>query len=331
MAHLYRGKGFPRMPKLVGSLGDFGVRVFFVISGYLITTLLLDERARSGTISLRGFYVRRIYRIFPAFYAFLAVVVTLAATGAITLQPGDILHAATFTMNHHQARSWWVGHLWSLSVEEQFYLIWPTVFLVAGIERALGVAAAAVVLAPAARVLTWHLMPSAREGIGESFPTICDSVALGCLLAGMGPWLGRQPRYLWFLRSPLAALLPLVALGAHQLWISPSVYLPVGHSAVDVALALYIDRVVRFPGTLDGRVLNVGALEFVGKLSYSLYLWQQLFLNRTSTSPLCAFPLNLVLAALVAVVSYYGVERTFLRLRARRSMAGGQGSSHPPR
>ena len=130
-AHISRTHGFPWATDshVVASLGDLGVRVFFVISGYLITRLLLAERDKTGTVSLRGFYIRRVYRIFPAFYVFIGVIAALAWAGAITLEPGDLLHALTFSMNHHIVKSWWVGHLWSLSVEEQFYLTWPALNL----------------------------------------------------------------------------------------------------------------------------------------------------------------------------------------------------------
>jgi peptidoglycan/LPS O-acetylase OafA/YrhL len=319
-AHLDGTAGFPKVPwgRLVPSLGDFGVRVFFVISGYLITRLLIDERERTGTVSLRGFYTRRVYRIFPAFYVFIGVVAALVAAGELVLLPGDLLHALTFTTNNHPVRAWYLGHLWSLSVEEQFYLIWPALMLAAGGRRSLGVAVAVMLLGPVARTLVWRLWPGARAGVGESFPTICDAIAAGCVLAGFRRRLGEHAGYLRALRSPLAALLPFLALLVHQAWDHPRVYLPLGHSVVDVALALYVDRVVRFPHAADARLLNTAPLEYIGKLSYSLYLWQQLFLDRYATSPLCAFPLNVALAGAAAVASYYGVERTFLRLRARR-------------
>jgi peptidoglycan/LPS O-acetylase OafA/YrhL len=232
-----------------------------------------------------------------------------------------MLHAVTFTMNQHVHRAWWLGHLWSLSVEEQFYLIWPALLLLAGLRGGLRAAAAAVVLAPAARVAIYRLVPAAREGVGEMFPTICDAIAMGCLLAGGSSYLSRQPSYLRMLGSPIAALLPLAALVVHQLWRYPSVYLPVGHTVVDAAVTLYVDRVVRFPGGLDGRLLNTAPMELVGKLSYSIYLWQQIFFERASTSLLCTFPLNVALVAAAAAVSHYGVEKTFLDLRARRARA----------
>jgi peptidoglycan/LPS O-acetylase OafA/YrhL len=306
----------PPLPRWVGSLGEFGVRVFFVISGYLITTLLLAEHRKTGTISLKDFYVRRVYRIFPAFYTFIGVVALLSATGIVALGPGDLVHAVTFTMNYHEARAWWVGHLWSLSVEEQFYFLWPAALLFSGVRRGVWVAGAALVVAPAARVLVWILLPGVRPLVGEVFPAICDSIAVGCLLALARPWLDARPLYLRALRSPLAALFPVVALAIHQSYPYPSFYLPFGHTLVNVLLVLALDRVVRYPETPDGRLLNTAPLAYVGKLSYSLYLYQQLFLNRNVGSLPTTFPLNLALAAAAAAVSYYAIEQTFLNLRA---------------
>ena len=115
--------------------GYLGVKVFFVISGYLITRLLIAEHARTGRISLRGFYVRRVWRIFPAFYAFVGAMLAAWAIGWIALAPGDVVAALTYTMNYHYERSWGLGHIWSLSIEEQFYLVWPFLFLALGRTR----------------------------------------------------------------------------------------------------------------------------------------------------------------------------------------------------
>jgi peptidoglycan/LPS O-acetylase OafA/YrhL len=302
--------------------GEFGVRVFFVISGFLITTLLIKEEKKTGTVSLRGFYVRRFYRIFPAFYTYLAVMLTLAAASVIQLFPGDAIHAVTFTMNHHPdaSRSWWVGHLWSLSVEEQFYLLWPPVVAFLGLRRGLSfVATGAVFLAPVVRMGYWYLRPQDRSGIGEVFPTICDAIATGCLLAGAREWLGRQPRYLRLLRSPLGLLLPVIAFVISLEHGHARVYFAVGETVENVALALFIDRLVRFPEGPLGRLFNSAPLEFVGKLSYSIYLWQQPFMNRTAPSTLTSFPLNVVLAAGAALTSYYVIEKPVLDYRARRT------------
>ena len=123
------------------NLGNFGVKIFFVISGFLITLLLLDELRRRGKIDMRGFYLRRCFRIFPAFYFFIACMMIAHAGGYLELFPGDLLHAATFTMNYHHDRAWALNHTWSLAVEEQFYLLWPLLLLLLGTRRALACAA----------------------------------------------------------------------------------------------------------------------------------------------------------------------------------------------
>ena len=100
--------------------GNVGVRIFFVISGYLITLLLLKEHERTATISLRDFYIRRAYRILPAAYVFMLPVILWYAR---SLNRVTILAAVTYTSNYIHVGNWILGHLWSLSVEEQFYLL----------------------------------------------------------------------------------------------------------------------------------------------------------------------------------------------------------------
>ena len=91
--------------------------------GFDADLLLMKERRKTNTISLGGFYLRRVLRIFPAAYALIAVIAVLGALGVIVLRPGEVLNAATFTMNYHDFRAFWLGRIQSLSVEEQFYLV----------------------------------------------------------------------------------------------------------------------------------------------------------------------------------------------------------------
>ena len=115
--------------------GNLGVRVFFVISGFLITSVLLAEYARSGTIALRRFYVRRAFRIMPVFYVFLAVMAIGGALGLLEAPLSSVLLAGTYTGDYTHL-SWSVGHTWSLAVEEQFYLLWPGHIVLLGLRRA---------------------------------------------------------------------------------------------------------------------------------------------------------------------------------------------------
>ena len=304
----------------LNALGNFGVRTFFVISGFLITTLLLEEVTSNGAISLKNFYLRRFFRIFPAFYAYVAAIAIAGLLGWVALRPGDLLHACTYTMNYHYVRSWWFGHIWSLSVEEQFYVVWPIILVVLGIRKGLMSAGMVMFLAPLIRVAYWYLLPAQRVGIDEAFPTICDALAAGCALAGMLDWLSVQVAYLAFLRSRAFYLIPVLAFAANQLS-HPLFDDLIGQTVMNVALALTIDRFVRFPDSLVGRVLNLPLFAFIGVLSYSIYLWQQPFLNRHSEALIASFPLNLALVGTMALVSYYCVERPFIGVRKRVEMS----------
>src|ERR1019366_238747 len=133
------------------NLGALGVRVFFVISGFLICQQLIDESQAQGTVSLRRFWLRRSLRIFPPAFAFIGVMCTLNHTARF-LEPGDLTAAVTYTMNYHRQHAWQLGHLWSLSVEEQFYLTWPLVAL-AGVTHMRFCALVTIILGPFMRLL----------------------------------------------------------------------------------------------------------------------------------------------------------------------------------
>ena len=319
--HLFRTRGFPSPPVLapwMRWLGELGVRVFFVISGYLITGLLLRELRATGKIAIGRFYFRRALRLFPAFYAFLLVVAVLEGAGVIALNPGDLRSAATYTMNYHANPSWWLIHCWSLSVEEQFYLVWPATLALLGARRGLGVAAAFVVGGPAIRFATMHLFPADLDTIHDTtFGTIGDTIALGCLLSGFRDQLGEHPLYRRYVGSAAALLGPALIVAAYaadvRLW---RVRMTVGPSALNLGIALCLDWCLRNPRGAVGRLLDARPLVAIGVGSYSIYLWQELFLNRVAGSPLQRFPLNLACAGAVAALSYFLVERPSLQLRA---------------
>ena len=143
---------------IAGHLGGTGVALFFAISGYLITTLLLEERDQAGRISLLGFYVRRGFRILPPAYLFLVVLAMLGGAGwlAEALRPGELASAAFFYSNYWADRSWYTAHFWSLSMEEHFYLLWPALLAVLGNRRAL--LAAGILVAATLLWRPWSLL-----------------------------------------------------------------------------------------------------------------------------------------------------------------------------
>ena len=320
MVLLGHAAGLPQFPAaarelLVLDIARFGVAIFFVLSGFLITTLLIDERDRRGSVSLRDFYLRRTIRIFPAAYLYIACAALVASIGWATLKPGDLLHALTYTMDYHHDRGWTLGHLWSLAVEEQFYLLWPLLFLWSG-KRAVVVVGVIIALAPLVRVVAWMRWPQAHIGIDEEFQYVADSLATGCLAALLVHRFGKErlANAIPAVAYPLAAL---VALGAASFSEWPSFYLPVGATLVNIAIAVCLLGVVfRVNAGID-RVLNSRVAVFVGTISYSLYLWQQIFLARNSPLAREMLPLAVALPFLVACISYFAVEKPLIRLRER--------------
>jgi peptidoglycan/LPS O-acetylase OafA/YrhL len=228
-----------------------------------------------------------------------------------------MLHALTYTSNYYLARSWYIGHTWSLSVEEQFYLIWPALLVLAGRRRALMLAACMVLMAPAIRVASWELMRSSGDGIGDRFETVADAIAIGCVLAGSRDWLHGQALYRRMLASPWFAVVPCFAVAGVLLYDHPIAHFLIGMSVTNLALMTTIDWCVTFGTGRVGHILNWRPMVFVGTLSYSLYLWQQLFLNRSAYGPMSAFPMNIALAGAMALASYYLIERPALSLRRR--------------
>lgn len=303
-----------------GDVAHLGVLVFFVISGFLITLLLMGEREVMGEISLKRFYLRRMVRIFPAFYAFILVMVIATWAGVVQLTGRDFAYALTYTVNFEPDRSMQIGHLWSLSVEEQFYLLWPLTLLALRERRAMVVAVVAICMGPLVRfaIREWmfHVDPRFPGGILTSFPAMFDYLATGCALALLRPWLLTRTWYLHLTGSRwLVLAVPLVLL-INRMGSHPAAIL-LGTPVMNVCLALLIESGTRHARSLGGRFLNWKPMVCLGVLSYSLYLWQSPFLDHRSGAWICAFPQNLMLVFAAALSSWFLVERPFIRLRRR--------------
>jgi peptidoglycan/LPS O-acetylase OafA/YrhL len=320
IGHLHATPGFPELglEHLLGDYGLLGVRVFFVISGFLITTLLLREVAQHGAISLKDFYARRALRILPAALAFLAAIGAASMLGWIDVGPGEWLAALTYTMNYVPVPSWEIGHLWSLSVEEQFYLVRPLVLARFGARRAAWVALAFFLLAPPLRVaMRVFIDDTAMEDL-PVFPAVADGIAIGCLFAIGRAWLLARPWYLAASRPRWLLLqVPVIFVIHHasEAWGWVDLF---GYPLLLLLIAMIVEASTRWdPRALASRVLNARPLATLGLLSYSLYLWQQPFLHHRLEAVHTTFPLNLVLAFGVALLSYLALERPLLRLRSR--------------
>jgi peptidoglycan/LPS O-acetylase OafA/YrhL len=334
VGHLAGTRNAPFFLEHLEHVGNVGVRVFFVISGFLITSLLLREFDATQRISLKAFYLRRTLRIFPAFYCYVGIILLLTATGLAHVSVTDTLHAITYTSNYHVDTytsgrplwSWDFNHLWSLAVEEQFYLIWPCLLVLLRPRQAILVAAIVIVMCPICRWVMWYDLGATPTGMTRRFHAVADALATGCVLAGIFNWLGRSQRYLSFASSWFGLLIPLTGLvaslgvgalgmGYYYVW---------GQTLANVSIALLIDRCLRWPNSPVGQFLNWRLLVFVGTLSYSLYLWQEPFLNPMDDRAFfTGFPQNLVFALTAALISYYVVESPFLRLKSRFAASAG--------
>ena len=293
--------------RVAESYGSPGVRIFLVLSGYLITSQLLQERERTGTISLRNFYLRRAYRIFPAGYAFMAIAIAIHWKA---LSRANIATAITYTLNYYPRGNHVLGHLWSLGVEEQFYLLWPLCLLLFFRQR-VSIAAGAVLSGPPIRILFWLLWR--RAGLEHPFPVFMDALAIGSAVALLEP---KLQQYGEIFLSRKFALLPLLCLllPLVELW-SGRIYQTVAVSLFNLGAALTLLHIMKRRYAF----LNSAPVVWLGTISYSLYLWQQFFFDRQSSAAWAAFPMNLLLALLVGAASYYWIERPFLRLRERRA------------
>jgi peptidoglycan/LPS O-acetylase OafA/YrhL len=298
-----------------------GVRVFFVISGYLITRGLLAEEEAHGRMRLGAFWFRRIFRIFVPYYAFLAAMVAAAHFGLVELAPGDLGYSLAYLSDHHLHAEWthgrWtLGHTWSLAAEEQFYLLWPLLLAVLGVRRALRVAAGALLAAPAWRLVVWYLQPGASFAIGKTFATVVDTIASGCLLAGLHGVLGRSARYRRLLESRWFFVVPATVLATAVVDHRPRIAFVLGAAVLNIGIALCVDRCIRLPDSRASRLLGSAPLVAIGRASYSIYLWQQPLLNRYASGLPAAFPANLIALAAASSAAWFLIERPSLVARA---------------
>ena len=298
--------------------GDLGVRIFFVISGFLITTLLLREYERRGTISLRRFYFRRSLRILPPFIAFMTVYSIATAAGVFTWKPGDALYAWTLTMNFHVTEAaWTLNHLWSLSIEEQFYLLWPSLLLLVGRRRAFALLAAVIVASAC-----WHLasyMDAAMSSfeLRRTIRSVAQWISAGALLAFSRE---RLHAVRWYREALAHPWLPVIVLvGATAAWTGLGYWRRSDLTMVGavVGTVVLIDWAMTHPEHPLARPLNYAPIAWIGRISYSLYLWQQPLVVDHAASWWLRQPQALLLLLPVAALSYYGVERPALRMRRR--------------
>lgn len=312
-------------------VGSASVDLFFVVSGYLITMLLLAEKDRNSQISLGAFYWRRALRIVPAFLALLTALWLLDGHSDVEMRHIDWLSAATYTVNFIPESSWDAGHLWSLSIEEHFYLLWPLMVVLLSESQLRKLLVALIVGTLLLRGVVLAIQP--REASILEVWTIFrwDTIAAGCWLALGLRHEATRTRLMNFAGSPWALpatiIILIVSLGLN---LSDKLGLTIGYSLTAIAWAALILLALQRSSSLPRghlmdqsqdipslwiRVLQSRFLVTIGILSYSLYLWHRLFLRAETNQSWLYFPVNLACLTLAAVACHWLIERPFLLLK----------------
>lgn len=305
---------------------DLGVNAFFVLSGFLITRLLMRERESTSTVSLSGFYARRTIRIFPAYYAFLLFSYVLDRLQGSHWSGTLGLSAVTYTVNyfnafhHHPSSS--IAHAWSLAVEEQFYLLWPLAFVLLA-RRGRRALITGVALAAALAVIrrTWLTMHGADVAyLYNAFDTRFDNLAVGCLLALAADYdvvvrsVEAVARRAWYPLVTLALLL------VSRIVTPQSYHYTAGFTVNALLLMVFIAQLLLLYATPLWSWLEHPVTRYLGAISYPMYLyhqWGDAVGRHTVSGKAPVFVVGLIATILLASGSYYVIEKPFLRLKRR--------------
>ena len=305
--------------------------VFFAMSGYLITSLLIAEQRKHGSISLEKFYVRRLQRLYPALIAMLVVLVAASVALSSELRLRLTEAAVTFVYLSDYWRAfggpgvYYTGHTWSLAVEEQFYLLWPLAFIFLTRRYGVSRAAAFVVFATAAAFALWRVWltydGASIARLYNSFDTRADALLGGCGLALLLDRvdLAAHPRASAILAGSLAPIAAfMVVLGftadSNLRW-----YYYISPLFGTVPALIGIAGFVQPQRTFMHAVYELPAVVFCGRICYGLYIWHYPVFTviadnlpyRYVSTLLIGWPITFALA----IASYHLIERHFMRTR----------------
>jgi peptidoglycan/LPS O-acetylase OafA/YrhL len=307
--------------------GGQGVTLFFVVSGFLITWLLLREEVGTGTVSLRNFYVRRSLRIFPAFYAYWSMILCLLLFTGRDMRWGHIWSSFFYAGNYWIAadlpENASLSHTWSLAIEEQFYLLFPGFFLLMKADRKrLGAVLVIVVGMVWVNRILRVMAGDSMTYLNHATDTRMDHLLIGCIVAiavsqGVPAWFDRfltKPAYV----ATIAALV--LSLTASEY--SPLVYrMTVGFSLEPVLLGIILLQSIM----LQPALLQARPVVYIGRISYGMYLYQQVAIPTgqklmPGSNDLLDLFAGVILTIGMAELSFRLVEQRFLRLKKHWSV-----------
>ncbi|HWD89922.1 MAG TPA: acyltransferase [Mucilaginibacter sp.] len=301
--------------------GELGVNIFFVLSGFLITTLCIKEKLVTSTLNLGKFYLRRVLRILPVAYLFLLVVFILNLFLKLHLDYINFLGAALFIYNfaffRHYKNSFAIGHYWSLATEEQFYILFPAILkknYVAFLVCILTIS----ILVPVFIYVQYYISPLNRTVLlfTTHYLIKFNGIACGCLYSilvfkGYFDKIGT-------LRYRLVINLIIILL---LFFLDFRAAFDIDHIATNTIISLltglFIAMNIYSSNDIVYKLLNSKIAIKIGVLSYSIYIWQQIFTLPILPKPLSLFPYNLLFLAIVSYLSYHFYERYFINLKKR--------------
>jgi peptidoglycan/LPS O-acetylase OafA/YrhL len=321
IAHARFAQGLP---------GDFGPTAFFVLSGFLITRILIRARAKTGAVPIGRFYLGRTMRIFPAYYAFLLLSYLLDARAGQRWSPELLGSAVTYTVNyfnafyHHPTTS--VAHAWSLAVEEQFYLLWPLLFVI--LARRGNRALIAGLSLTGLAVIAWRswLVFGAHRDVAyiyNAFDTRFDNLAIGCLLAIVVQYDRVCAAAKWFVKRSWFPVVTLALLLSSRTILSAEYHFSIGLTIDALLVAVLIVQILQLYQTRLWRWLEWPAMRYFGAISYPMYLYHgwgaSLGRRLPGDSPMLEFVAGILATIVLGSASYYLIERPVLKLRPRRA------------
>ena len=302
----------------------YGVDIFFALSGFLICTLLLREKERMGTISISRFYARRVFRILPPMLLYVLCLICLSIARLLPNIDKSEFFAVLFFYRNYASGTWYTAHFWSLAVEEHFYFFAPLFILL--LDKKWAIRTALILIAACIGIRYVEFTHSMFPGTLVNFRTEnrFDGLLWGCLLAfimrssSAEKWLRRHLSLPIFVGTIIAAaiLLEIFESQASR------------RTIVACAMPILIAYTVLNPTSIVGRLFELPVLKWIGRISYSLYLWQTLFLPPMARplGVLQAFPLALIAPVICAALSFYLVEKPMVRLGHRLAGSPSAGS-----
>jgi peptidoglycan/LPS O-acetylase OafA/YrhL len=316
------------------AFGFAGVDIFFVLSGFLITSLLVGEWSRTGRISLPQFYLRRALRLLPALSTFLVVLLVFVPFQPAGAQHGLVQAAglsAVFLGNIAKTVGWTfpLPHLWSLGMEEQFYFLWPLTLLVLLRLRVPRAGIGAVAVAGGIAVVVTRVALHAAGAV-SSFtlfysPLHSDGLLVGCALGLAYAWRWLPPPEAERRRLTIAAIVAAAVFVLVAVRGAPYVAwgVTVGLGVIALASAVLVYAAIDERPVLPLRFLIWGPVTYLGEISYALYLWHFPVLYLWPTN-LLRVPGRVAVALLLAAASYELVEKPFLRRKPRHTPDPGE-------